>query len=64
MTTPGALREPPRLVIEVPLEGVPLVRLHAETWEDEGRLLAWARARPRVVELLGDALAAIEREAA
>jgi len=43
----------PRLLIELPLEGEPSVRLFAETAEDELRLLDWLM-RAREVCHLGD----------
>lgn len=60
MSVTAVLRSRPTVEIVVPLEGLPVVRLCAETAEDEGRLLDWMRGRPRVIALLGDALTEIE----
>jgi hypothetical protein len=34
-------RRPPELVVVIPLEGVPALLIHAESFEDEARLLLW-----------------------
>jgi hypothetical protein len=52
-------RQPPRAVLELPLEGLPRLRIEAESYEDERRLVAWlgsASAR----RLIADALAQLD----
>jgi hypothetical protein len=39
--TQRALRPPPRAILDLPLEGRPRLRVVAETFEDERRMLAW-----------------------
>jgi hypothetical protein len=63
-------RPEPELHVIVRLEAVaPVVRVHAETFEDEQRLVVWLRQHPGAVLRIGDtafavlaALLAIEGE--
>jgi hypothetical protein len=55
------LRRRPRLIIELPYEGRPEVRVVADTFEDERRLRLWLRSRGalrdvrrRALEQLGE----------
>ena len=50
--SPRPARARPQLVVELPLEGAPLVRLVAESHEDEQRLVAWL-LRSRELRQLG-----------
>jgi hypothetical protein len=54
---------PPRFEIVVELEGLPQVRLHAETLEDERRLRQWLQltaCQRRLQDALKDALELLE----
>ncbi len=42
---------PPAVEIRIPLEGLPQVRVVANSWEDERRLVGWLE-RSRLGELL------------
>lgn len=59
------MKAPPVIVIELPLEDRPLVRIVSATDGDEARLRVWA-SEDRVDELLGDAARVVDewREAA
>jgi hypothetical protein len=57
-------RYAPRLVVDATLEELPLVRIEADSFEDELRLRSWLRrtsVRRRLLDVLDDLL---EREAA
>jgi hypothetical protein len=49
------LSSEPRLVVELPLEGLPVVRVVAETAEDEARLMWWLYVERRAQEILAAA---------
>jgi len=53
------LRLRPELIVRVPLEGTAVVELHAESFEDEWRLLRWLVASDAVLDLSVDVLHAV-----
>jgi hypothetical protein len=56
----------PRLIVVVELEELPIVRIDAETFEDEQRLRAWLEndaVQIRVLDTVADALDALEAAA-
>lgn len=51
-------RHRPKLVVEITLEELPLLRVEADSAEDEARLFGWARcpsSRQRILEALDNA---------
>jgi hypothetical protein len=56
------LRPPPRAIVELPLEGRPRLRVVAETFEDEVRLLGWLSSSRAVEWIVREALAQLQYE--
>lgn len=49
------LAVPPAVVIRLPLEGPPTVRLNVAHWADRERLLDWVFAQPVLAAIVADA---------
>jgi hypothetical protein len=55
------LRPPPQLSIGVPYEGQPQFRVHADSYEDEQRLLLWLHETDVLLDLARDVLRLVAR---
>jgi len=47
---------PPRIVVSIPLEGNPDVRIHCDNYEDEQRIRYWLTTRPELEDIVDRAL--------